>query len=79
MIRKARAYRIDVFSWVGIIPLFACEVVDARLLAGRDRFNALLWKHKGGMFDGSVDMRLSRNHERTGGTFIVRWSPPPCW
>ena len=22
--------RIDVFSWVGIIPLFACEVVDER-------------------------------------------------
>jgi hypothetical protein len=47
-------HRIDVFSWVGIIPLFACEVVDARLLANRKRFNALLWEHKGGMFDGSV-------------------------
>ena len=51
---EGSAHRIDVFSWVGIIPLFACEVVDARLLVGRDRFNALLWKHKGGMFDGSV-------------------------
>ena len=51
---EGSAYRIDVFSWVGVIPLFASEVVDARLLAGRDRFNALLWKHKGGMFDGSV-------------------------
>ncbi|MDE2365843.1 MAG: glucosidase, partial [Betaproteobacteria bacterium] len=48
-----KTQRIDVFSWVGIIPLFACEVVDTRLLAGRTRFNALLWKHKGGMFDGS--------------------------
>ncbi|KIO50224.1 glucosidase [Nitrosospira sp. NpAV] len=46
--------RIDVFSWVGIIPLFACEVVDARLLEHRTRFKALLWKHKGGMFDGST-------------------------
>ncbi|MBA4141648.1 MAG: glucosidase [Nitrosospira sp.] len=46
-------HRIDVFSWVGIIPLFACEVVDARLLANCKRFNALLWEHKGGMFDGS--------------------------
>ncbi|MCK7500648.1 MAG: hypothetical protein MZW92_68305 [Comamonadaceae bacterium] len=27
--------RIDVFSWVGIIPLFACEIVDQRLLAQR--------------------------------------------
>ncbi|HEV7930041.1 MAG TPA: glucosidase, partial [Nitrosospira sp.] len=49
-----RAHRINVFSWVGIIPLFACEVVDARLLAGRTRFNALLWKHRDGMFDGSA-------------------------
>lgn len=46
--------RIDVFSWVGIIPLFACEVVDARLLANRTRFRTLLWEHKGGMFDGSA-------------------------
>ncbi len=48
------ANRIDVFSWVGIIPLFACEVVDARLLENRTRFKALLWEHKGGMFDGSA-------------------------
>lgn len=46
--------RIDVFSWVGIIPLFACEVVDARLLANCTHFNDLLQEHKGGMFDGSV-------------------------
>ncbi|SCY47309.1 hypothetical protein SAMN05216420_10717 [Nitrosospira sp. Nl5] len=46
--------RIDVYSWVGIIPLFACEVVDKRLLANCPRFNALLQEHKGGMFDGSV-------------------------
>ncbi|MDN5836208.1 MAG: glucosidase, partial [Nitrosospira sp.] len=45
--------RIDVFSWVGIIPLFACEVIDARLLANCKRFNALLQEHRGGMFDGS--------------------------
>jgi hypothetical protein len=48
------AHRIDVFSWVGIIPLFASEVVDARLLAGRTRFNDLLWKHQDGMFNGSI-------------------------
>ncbi len=48
------AHRIDVFSWVGIVPLFACEVIDARLLEHRTRFKALLWKHKGGLLDGSV-------------------------
>lgn len=46
--------RIDVFSWVGIIPLFACEVVDARLIENRPRFKSLLWRHKGGMFNGSI-------------------------
>jgi hypothetical protein len=46
--------RIDVFSWVGIIPLFACEIVDQRLLANAPRFSALLREHTGGLFDGSV-------------------------
>jgi len=44
--------RIDVFSWVGIIPLFACEIVDQRLLKNAPRFNALLTEHMGGLFDG---------------------------
>ena len=44
--------RIDVFSWVGIIPLFACEIVDQRLLKHAPRFNALLTEHMGGLFDG---------------------------
>lgn len=45
-------HRIDVFSWVGIIPLFACEVLDRRLLETAPRFRALLAAHKGGLFDG---------------------------
>lgn len=44
--------RIDVFSWVGIIPLFACEIVDRRLLANAPRFAAILNEHGGGLFDG---------------------------
>ncbi|HQU15799.1 MAG: glucosidase [Chromatiales bacterium 21-64-14] len=44
--------RIDVFSWVGLIPLFACEVIDRRLLDKAPRFRALLDEHKGGLFDG---------------------------
>jgi hypothetical protein len=47
-----RTQRIDVFSWVGIIPLFACEVVDQRLLRNVPRFAALLRGHAGGLFDG---------------------------
>ncbi|MGB7988813.1 MAG: glucosidase [Candidatus Methylophosphatis roskildensis] len=46
--------RIDVFSWVGIIPLFACEVVDARLLKNVPRFVALLEAHSHGRFNGNI-------------------------
>jgi hypothetical protein len=45
--------RIDVYSWVGLIPLFATEVVDARLLARAPRFRDLMVAHKGGRFLGS--------------------------
>ncbi len=45
-------HRIDVYSWVGLIPLFACEVVDRRLLSRVPRFAALLREHRGGSFQG---------------------------
>ena len=47
-----RCQRIDVFSWVGLIPLFACEIIDQRLLAHAPRFAAELEAHGGGLFDG---------------------------
>lgn len=47
------AYRIDVYSWVGLIPMFACEVVDRRLLQAAPRFRRLLREHKGGLFQGN--------------------------
>ena len=43
---------IDVFSLVGLIPMFACEVVDKRLLKHAPRFAAILDQHAGGLFDG---------------------------
>jgi hypothetical protein len=45
--------RIDVYSMVGLIPLFATEVVDRRLLEKVPRFRRLLAHHKGGKFQGS--------------------------
>ncbi|OQW70571.1 MAG: glucosidase [Proteobacteria bacterium ST_bin12] len=44
--------RIDVFSLVGLIPMFACEVVDKRLLKNAPRFTEVLNSHAGGLFDG---------------------------
>ena len=46
-------HRIDVYSLVGLIPLFATEVIDKRLLADVPRFRALLRNHRGGTFQGS--------------------------
>ncbi len=46
-------HHIDVYSWVGLIPLFATEVVDRRLLERAPRFRDMLHETKGGMFRGS--------------------------
>ncbi len=45
-------HRVDVFSWVGLIPLFAVEVIDQRLLAGAPRFAATMERFYRGYFDG---------------------------
>ncbi|MGB5439695.1 MAG: glucosidase [Gammaproteobacteria bacterium] len=47
------AHYIDVYSWVGLIPLFACEVIDQRLLQAAPRFRELLREHKRGLFRGN--------------------------
>lgn len=47
-------HRIDVYSMVGLIPLFATEVIDARLLGNVPRFRQRLRQHKGGMFRGNA-------------------------
>jgi hypothetical protein len=46
-------HHIDVYSWVGLIPLFATEVIDESLLRNAPRFRALLRTNKGGLFRGS--------------------------
>ncbi|MFP3982987.1 MAG: MGH1-like glycoside hydrolase domain-containing protein [Desulfurivibrionaceae bacterium] len=43
---------IDVYSYVGLIPLFATEIVTPDILEKTPRFKALLDEHRGGMFDG---------------------------
>jgi hypothetical protein len=45
-------HRIDVFSWVGLIPLFACEVIDRRLLSKAPRFMKILEEHYRGRYHG---------------------------
>lgn len=45
-------HHIDVYSYVGLIPLFACEIVTPQVLENVPRFKALLDEHMGGLFDG---------------------------
>ena len=47
-----QCHRIDVYSYVGLIPLFATEILAPDILEKAPRFKALLEEHQGGMFDG---------------------------
>ncbi len=46
-----QCHRIDVFSFVGLIPLMATEVIDRRLLAKVPHFRQMLREHEDGMLD----------------------------
>lgn len=46
--------RVNIYSFVGLIPLFATEIVDRRLLANVPRFARVLKKHAGGLFRGNA-------------------------
>ena len=67
--------RVDVFSWVGIIPLFACEVVDQRLLKAAPRFAAKLREASGSSFDGVVD-GICPVHENARGEHLLSLVEP---
>lgn len=45
--------RVNIYSFVGLIPLFATEIIDQRLLANVPRFARVLKKHSGGFFHGN--------------------------
>ncbi len=47
-----RSHRVNVYSWVGLIPLFACEIIDQRMLVKVPRFRAMIDSHEGGLFQG---------------------------
>ncbi len=49
---EGEQYRIDVYSMVGLIPIFACEIIDQRLLKNVPRFVEILHANKGGKLNG---------------------------
>jgi len=51
---EGTGHHIDVYSWVGLIPLFAAELVGPELLARAPRFRQTLRDHQGGQYRGSV-------------------------
>jgi hypothetical protein len=78
--------RIGVISWVGLVPLFACEVLDQRLLRAAPRFAARLSEHGGGGFDGHV-VCACPEHENERGEHLLSLVDPDrsaascagCW
>jgi len=46
-------HRIEVYSWVGLIPFFAVEIVNRQMLDSAPRFRQLLGELKGGFFRGA--------------------------
>lgn len=67
--------RIGVISWVGLVPLFACEVLDQRLLKAAPRFAARLAEHGGGGFDGHV-VCACPEHENERGEHLLSLVDP---
>ncbi|HSF47304.1 MAG TPA: glucosidase, partial [Burkholderiales bacterium] len=66
---------IDVFSWVGLIPLFACEVIDERLLKAAPRFCAVLEEHYQGKFDGHKVTHCPVQHNERGEHLLSLMGP----
>ena len=61
---------IDVYSMVGLIPLFATEIVDQRLLARAPRFRDRLRRHAGGIFRGNI-ICACPEHENARGEHLL--------
>jgi len=47
-------YHLPVYSWVGLIPLFGCEIVGAETLERVPRYRKFLESHMGGFYDGKI-------------------------
>lgn len=45
-------FPLSVFSWVGLIPLFACEIIGPDRIENLPRYNAFLNAHAMGKYDG---------------------------
>jgi hypothetical protein len=50
----AGMHHLPVYSWVGLIPLFGCEVVGAGKLEKLPRYREFLMGHAGGFHDGNI-------------------------
>ncbi len=63
-------HRIDVYSMVGLIPLFATEIIDQRLLSHAPRFKETLVSHGGGLFQGHT-ICACPEHENERGEHLL--------
>lgn len=47
-------FHLPVYSWVGLIPLFGCEIISEDGLAGLPRYREFLLRKAGGRYDGHI-------------------------
>ncbi len=47
-------FHLPVYSWVGLIPLFCCEIIGEDRLSGLPRYREFLMENAGGMHDGHI-------------------------
>ena len=71
-------HRIDVYSMVGLIPLFATEVIDKRLLANLPRFQERLRRHKGGASKATTSVPVPTGRTSAASTCSQSSITPCC-
>lgn len=47
-------FHLPVYSWVGLIPLFGCEIIPQEKMARLPRYREFLKSHGGGYYDGNI-------------------------
>ena len=54
VVTTSGAYHLPVYSWVGLIPLFGCELVASERLERLPRYREFLMGHAGGVYNGQM-------------------------
>ncbi len=71
-------HRIDVYSWVGLIPLFACRGRRPAAARQRTALRGPAERPQGRLFSGQLCVRTARTGRTSAASTCCRWSTTPC-